>query len=606
MLARAPTLTPMQVREALRETANQADAPDNDYGWGILDALAAVPYWGPVVDHAPLGDTEDTVGPYVVTATITDRLAAGPGAAAASSTGWTAAPGSSWPSRPRAATSTPPASRARRRAPQVEYYLEADDVQDIVTRVPAGAPAAVIAFAVGPDTTPPVVVHEPLGDQALGLWPPLVTATVTDNLGVAAVDLTFSVDGGAVQGPFALVAGADDAYSLLFPLDAGDLVVGDVVMYTLIAADSSAAGNVTVSGPHAFQVVESLGLVVVIDDGGGGTAAPPKPGADAPPPTLRVGNRGAADTVAGWLGDAGYSVTLVSAETASPADLDGRDAVVLIASDNTNPVASAGLRALLVDWVAAGGRLLVEGGEIGYAAVEYPGYADLAADVLHVVDWAGDGAGSLRAVPGQGAHRLIHQPLEVDPPAELAYLWYGDQDAMIPAGDAFLVLENAGQPGTAGALVFDDTPAEQACQVVYYPFALEALTDQDQARALAVNAVAYLLALEAPVAVPDDPEAPGAAPRATRLAGNAPNPFNPRTTLHLELARADRARLEVYDLRGRLVRRLLDGSGELPAGRHEVVWDGRDAGGRAVGSGTYFARLAAGGVVRHLKMLLVR
>jgi len=36
-----PDLTPWELREALRETADRADDPDNDYGWGILDALAA-------------------------------------------------------------------------------------------------------------------------------------------------------------------------------------------------------------------------------------------------------------------------------------------------------------------------------------------------------------------------------------------------------------------------------------------------------------------------------------------------------------------------------------------------------------------------------------
>lgn len=45
ILQRNPNLTPLQVREALRETASKSNNPDNDYGWGIINALNAVYYY---------------------------------------------------------------------------------------------------------------------------------------------------------------------------------------------------------------------------------------------------------------------------------------------------------------------------------------------------------------------------------------------------------------------------------------------------------------------------------------------------------------------------------------------------------------------------------
>ena len=42
LLEADPTLTPQQMQELLRSTASQADAPDNDLGYGIIDAVAAV------------------------------------------------------------------------------------------------------------------------------------------------------------------------------------------------------------------------------------------------------------------------------------------------------------------------------------------------------------------------------------------------------------------------------------------------------------------------------------------------------------------------------------------------------------------------------------
>lgn len=74
---------------------------------------------------------------------------------------------------------------------------------------------------------------------------------------------------------------------------------------------------------------------------------------------------------------------------------------------------------------------------------------------------------------------------------------------------------------------------------------------------------------------------------------SAPNPFAPATTLSLELPAAGRTKVAVYDVQGRLVKRLLDGW--LPAGRHGVAWDGTDAHGRRAAAGVYFSRVESNG-----------
>ena len=83
-----------------------------------------------------------------------------------------------------------------------------------------------------------------------------------------------------------------------------------------------------------------------------------------------------------------------------------------------------------------------------------------------------------------------------------------------------------------------------------------------------------------------------------------PNPFNPVTEIRFELATQSRVDLEILDLRGRRVRRLL--SETRSAGPHSARWDGLDAGGRAVASGTYVWRLRADGRQFTGKMSLVR
>jgi flagellar hook assembly protein FlgD len=84
----------------------------------------------------------------------------------------------------------------------------------------------------------------------------------------------------------------------------------------------------------------------------------------------------------------------------------------------------------------------------------------------------------------------------------------------------------------------------------------------------------------------------------------APNPFNPRTTIRFDLPAAGTVRLAIYDVAGRLVKVLVEG--EIPAGSHEAVWDGRDTSGRSAPSGSYLARLVAGGRVEGVRLSLVR
>lgn len=98
---------------------------------------------------------------------------------------------------------------------------------------------------------------------------------------------------------------------------------------------------------------------------------------------------------------------------------------------------------------------------------------------------------------------------------------------------------------------------------------------------------------------------PGALPEETlALRPNCPNPFNPQTTVAWDLPRAGRARVAVFDIAGRRVRVLADG--DLAAGRHESVWDGRDAAGQRVASGAYVARLEFAGASRTIVMGLVK
>jgi flagellar hook assembly protein FlgD len=88
------------------------------------------------------------------------------------------------------------------------------------------------------------------------------------------------------------------------------------------------------------------------------------------------------------------------------------------------------------------------------------------------------------------------------------------------------------------------------------------------------------------------------------LSQNAPNPFNPSTQIRYTMAIAGKAKLQIYDSQGRLVRTLIETHKE--EGEHAVVWDGRNDSGEPVVSGTYYYELSTNGGREARKAVLVR
>ncbi|MBK8166860.1 MAG: hypothetical protein IPK64_13035 [bacterium] len=179
--------------------------------------------------------------------------------------------------------------------------------------------------------------------------------------------------------------------------------------------------------------------------------------------------------------------------------------------------------------------------------------------------------------------------------SELAIPWhtlYGLGAGMVPAGaQVSLVASVCWDPEPAGVLGGDSAPSNLAA----------ALPVVDNAWAVVVDGNGD--------GVPDGTWVASAPPTAStgiRLLPNQPNPFNPATIVHFAIDGdgATDVSLAVFDLGGRLVRTLADGS--LEPGLHRRTWDGRDARGRAVAAGTYFARLSVRGQVVTRPLSLVK
>jgi len=98
--------------------------------------------------------------------------------------------------------------------------------------------------------------------------------------------------------------------------------------------------------------------------------------------------------------------------------------------------------------------------------------------------------------------------------------------------------------------------------------------------------------------------APTVLPKEFGLGQNAPNPFNPSTSISYDLPKACNVHLEIYNVLGQSVKTLTSGYQE--AGSQSIIWDGTDHTGNSVASGVYFYRIQAGDFSATKKMMMLK
>ncbi|UCC78828.1 MAG: immune inhibitor A [Candidatus Zixiibacteriota bacterium] len=105
--------------------------------------------------------------------------------------------------------------------------------------------------------------------------------------------------------------------------------------------------------------------------------------------------------------------------------------------------------------------------------------------------------------------------------------------------------------------------------------------------------------VNAPTGV-DDP----VVPTSLFLSQNYPNPFNPQTSIALSVPKNSSIELSVYNILGMKVRTLI--YGEIEAGEHTVIFDGKDDSGNPISAGIYFYRMKTETASLTRKMVLIK
>ena len=93
-------------------------------------------------------------------------------------------------------------------------------------------------------------------------------------------------------------------------------------------------------------------------------------------------------------------------------------------------------------------------------------------------------------------------------------------------------------------------------------------------------------------------------PNEYSLSQNYPNPFNPETTIEFGLPKPGFVEISIYDINGKLVRKLI--SGQRAAGNHIVQWNANDELGNRMSSGIYYYRVKCGEYQQTNKMILMK
>jgi serine protease AprX len=494
ILEKSPNLNPSQIIEAFQETASRAILPDNDYGWGTINTLAAASYWAPVITHDPLPSVEPGSGSFLVQADITST------AGLDTDNIWIAwrRAGSSWNMTPltheqgAAFAGTIPAQPG---GVVIEYYLMAQDLNGLSGRSPQGAPQALHTFSVATDTEGPQVFHLPLGDQGVDSWAPVLRAEATDNLGVASLSVRYWIHGGPPQGPFPMEK-VGDHWELPFPWPYP--VIPDLKFYYMITAqDTAEVPNFTILGTYTFSVVQSKGKVLVVDDRDNTKAAGDGRRAHSEPDSAPDKS---ANDLALWLTEAGFECDVIQGDAVGSSSFQGYDAVLISCGANFHPLGYTELRRTMERWAENGGKIMVEGGEVAYASSENPGYPEIMEKVLHIDSYQGENASTLRPPEELRLHPLVQRPNLLPVPLIIndsnGNDW-GATDLVLVADDAFVAMQ-AGFGSTRGGIIaHDENTCPDAGQTIYLPFNLAKLVEQD-ARLVLDNAMSYLLFNEPP------------------------------------------------------------------------------------------------------------
>jgi hypothetical protein len=274
-----------------------------------------------------------------------------------------------------------------------------------------------------------------------------------------------------------------------------------LVEYRIKATDNSSQSNVgysPASGYNAFTIIDVLGLVLVVDND---VALEDRISSEKEiheaDVTIPLG--ASATLFNTTLTAAGYLVEEVTFATFNPANLNNYDLVILAAGLNEGTMfGDQTKRTAITNWTLAGGKTLVEGGEVGYiyrasGTVD----AEFRRNVLNDSSWISDRSND-NLVLSTPTHPIFTTPNAITGPINVnngGASGYGARDEVTLLNKVGVIrIANwaAGSAANPGILVYNPNNNADVCRNIFFPFSVSSLANQTVAADLIENAVAYL------------------------------------------------------------------------------------------------------------------
>jgi hypothetical protein len=290
------------------------------------------------------------------------------------------------------------------------------------------------------------------------------------------------------------------------------------------------------------------------------------------------------------LEDAGYRARVWDADSLGrpgPVQLASYWAALWTTANGSASYLTTGDEQDMMDYLDGGGNLLLS--SMNFLSSR-PGPTTFTTDYLDITSWANDtGGGTMLGISGDPISNGMTLPLAGGPfPAAEA----DNMTLSMPADTVFV-----STAGVSGLKIEDS-----GHKVVFLSFPFEDVSVADPDPNNQATLMASIVDWFTPPVAGVEVVPPGDMRLVTR---NFPNPFGTSTTIALALPRGSEGiDIAIYDIEGRLVKRLLDGGPGLTEA--QVTWDGTDASGAPVASGVYFYRVTADGASAFRKLVLAR
>ncbi len=360
------------------------------------------------------------------------------------------------------------------------------------------------SFTIIPDTEFPVLVHNPLRDQAFIRWPSVVKATATDNIGVDSVWVEWYRNIPTDAKRFNLSFLGSNNWEGIFNSDTSQVAIGDSIFYRVAARDISNNQNITyspASGYHKFKIIQTRGIVLVVDDDVSELERiNPEKGQFRADLTAPLG--ASATLFKTTLDSLGYLADLVTFANLDVTQLPNYDILILSAGAKTTSIFNDQTKRDAIRNFAntPGKKTWVEGGEVGYF-FRSTGTNDqlFRQQVLFTDTWVSDASTALLNKK-IASHPINSTPNSIPDNVAFTGTGIGVRDVMrvLPGARVFPVSTWSTHPDSGGVIVNDKNPNPTSADNIFFTFNISAMTDQSIAKRLIENTAEFLMASELP------------------------------------------------------------------------------------------------------------